>query len=126
MEMFGGKDSLKSLQVPHPLSHNITANLTDWRGKPWDPSSGTPAAHANSRFTAPVNQCPILDPKWEDPKGTYLVEIDVVGVPISAIIFGGRRPSNVPLVYQAFNWSHGTFIGASVSSEQTSAAEGFK
>jgi len=96
------------------------ANLTDWKGKPWTPStvdaSGVKikAAHPNSRFTVPIAQCPILDSSWEDPKG----------VPISAIIFGGRRSSTVPLVHQSFSWKHGTFMGAAVSSEQTTAAEG--
>ncbi|ARC58626.1 Phosphoenolpyruvate carboxykinase [GTP] [Frondihabitans sp. 762G35] len=86
--------------------------LTDWQGHPWDPTSGKPAAHPNSRFTTPIDQCP-----------TLADDIDR-GVPIDAIIFGGRRATNVPLVAQARDWSHGVFMGATVSSEQTAAAEG--
>lgn len=89
-------------------------SLTDWKGNPWTPSSGTPAAHPNARFTAPLAQCPIADPSYENPHG----------VPISAIIFGGRRASIMPLILEAFNWQHGTFLGAAVSSEMTAAAEG--
>lgn len=89
-------------------------NLTDWLGQPWTPASGTKASHPNARFTTPIQQCPILDPAWDDPKG----------VPISAIIFGGRRASVIPLIRESFNWKHGTFLGASLSSEMTAAAKG--
>ncbi len=89
-------------------------NLTDWKGNPWTPGSKTVASHPNARFTVSIDQCPIVDPKVDDPEG----------VPISAIIFGGRRPSTVPLVFEALSWQHGTFVGASVSSEMTAAAKG--
>jgi phosphoenolpyruvate carboxykinase (GTP) len=95
------------------LTDHPPEGLTDWKGRAWSPESGEPAAHPNARFTTPAGQCPVIAPEWEDPKG----------VPISAILFGGRRATAVPLVTEAFDWKHGVFMASNVASEGTAAAE---
>ena len=96
------------------MSEETPETLTSWLGEEWHPSDEKTAAHPNSRYTTPASQCPIIDPNWENPNG----------VPISAILFGGRRATTVPLVFEAFDWQHGTFIGSIASSERTAAAAG--
>jgi phosphoenolpyruvate carboxykinase (GTP) len=95
------------------LTAEAPAGLVNWQGRPWDPSMG-PAAHPNSRFTVPAQQCPSIAPNWEDPQG----------VPISGLVFGSRRSAVIPLVFEAFDWTHGVFLGSAMSTETTAAATG--
>ncbi len=96
------------------IGYPAPKGTVDWQGKPYEPGSGRPAAHPNARFTCPARQCPVIDPAWESPGG----------VPISAILFGGRRPSTVPLVHETRSWAHGVLMGSIVASETTAAAAG--
>ena len=96
------------------LDKNPPTNALDWKGNPWQPDCGRPAAHPNSRFTAPAQNCPVISPEFDNPEG----------VPIDAIVFGGRRAKLAPLVYESFDWQHGVFVGSAMASETTAAATG--
>lgn len=98
------------------IGYDVPAGTITWTNEVYDPASGKPVAHPNARFTAPAKQCPVIDSDWENP----------AGVPISAILFGGRRPDTLPLVYESFDWNHGVFIGSIAGSEVTAAAIGLK
>ena len=96
------------------MDKNPPTDALNWKGEPWDPASGEPGAHPNSRFTAPAENCPCISEEFRNPQG----------VPISAIVFGGRRAKTAPLVYQSRDWGHGVFVGSIMASEKTAAAEG--
>jgi phosphoenolpyruvate carboxykinase (GTP) len=98
------------------IGYDIPEGSITWTDEKYDPASGKPASHPNARFTAPAGQCPVIDSDWENPRG----------VPVSAILFGGRRPDTLPLVYQSFDWNHGVFVGSIAGSEVTAAAIGLK